>query len=204
MAAFRNSASDASSHPVLTEYQSDLHRFAHQAAIRVEQDRQVALPQDAQELPEPLGGTLIESALPAIHSVQPRPQAFGSPMATTKIIGSLRTFANRGSSSLGSSLAAIETAGRQQSAAATHRINLPIITPLRAEDRLSYYASIDHLMLLDQLAISIPGIEAAVIRHFQKLMCCSCRRRMPAPYSPASTPAAHAPRAAMLPRRRAA
>src|SRR5690242_260200 len=37
--------------------------------------------------------------------------------------------------SLGSSLAAIETAGRQQSAAATHRINLRIITPLRAEDR---------------------------------------------------------------------
>jgi hypothetical protein len=44
----------------------------------------------------------------------------------------------------------------------------------------SYYASIDHLMLLDRLAISIPGTEAAVIRHFQKLMCCSCRRRMPA------------------------
>jgi len=65
MAAFRNSASDASSHPVLTEYQSDLHRFAHQAAIRVEQDRQVALRQDGQELPEPLGGTLIESALPS-------------------------------------------------------------------------------------------------------------------------------------------
>ena len=34
----------------------------------------------------------------------------------------------------------------------------------------SYYASIDHLMLLDQLAISIPGSEAAVIRHFQKRM----------------------------------
>jgi hypothetical protein len=72
------------------------------------------------------------------------------------------------SSSLGSSLAAIETAGRQQSAAATHRMNLRIITPLRAEDRLSYYASIDHLMLLDRLAISVPGTEAAVIRHFQK------------------------------------
>ena len=33
-----------------------------------------------------------------------------------------------------------------------------------------YYASIDHLMLLDQLAISIPTSEAAVIRHFQKCM----------------------------------
>jgi hypothetical protein len=32
----------------------------------------------------------------------------------------------------------------------------------------SYYAPIDHLMLLDQLAISIAGAEAAVIRHFQK------------------------------------
>jgi hypothetical protein len=32
-----------------------------------------------------------------------------------------------------------------------------------------YYASIDHLMLLDQLAI-IPGTEAAVIRHLQKRM----------------------------------
>jgi hypothetical protein len=32
----------------------------------------------------------------------------------------------------------------------------------------SYYASIDHLMLPGQLAISIPGTEAAVIRHFQK------------------------------------
>src|SRR5262249_53009239 len=72
---------------------------------------------------------------PAIHSVQPRPQAFGSPVATTKIIGSLRTFASARSSSLGSSLAAIETTGRQQSAAAVHHINLPIITLLRAEDR---------------------------------------------------------------------
>jgi hypothetical protein len=35
-------------------------------------------------------------------------------------------------------------------------------------DVKSYYASIDHLMLLDQLAISIPGAEAAVIRHVQK------------------------------------
>jgi len=34
----------------------------------------------------------------------------------------------------------------------------------------SYYASIDHLMLLDQLAILIPRSEAAVIRHFQKRM----------------------------------
>ena len=34
----------------------------------------------------------------------------------------------------------------------------------------SYYASIDHLMLLDQLAISIPRTEAAVIRHFQEHM----------------------------------
>ena len=34
-----------------------------------------------------------------------------------------------------------------------------------------YYASIDHLMLLDQLAISIPRTEAAVIRHhFQERM----------------------------------
>src|SRR6516165_5094040 len=65
MAPFRNSASDAGSHPVLTEYQSDLHRFAQQAAIRVEEDRQVALRQDGQELSEPLGGTLIESALPS-------------------------------------------------------------------------------------------------------------------------------------------
>jgi hypothetical protein len=65
MAAFRNSASDAGSHLVLTQYQSNLHRFAHQAAIRVEEDRQVALRQDGQELPEPLGGTLIESALPS-------------------------------------------------------------------------------------------------------------------------------------------
>jgi hypothetical protein len=32
----------------------------------------------------------------------------------------------------------------------------------------SYYAFIDHLMLLDGLAISIPPTEAAVIRHFQK------------------------------------
>src|SRR5947209_15764246 len=80
----------------------------------------------------------------AIHSLQPRPQAFGSPVATTKIIGSLWTFASKRSSSLGSSLAAIETAGRQQSAAATHRINFRIITPLRVEDRLSYYAFIDH------------------------------------------------------------
>src|SRR5215469_2885434 len=121
MAPFRNGASDAGSHPVLTEYQSDLHRFAHQAAIRVEEDRQVALRQGGQKFPEPLGGTLIESAL---HSVQPRPQAFGSPVATTKIIGSLRTFASRRSSSLGSSFAAIEIAGRQQSTAATHRIKL--------------------------------------------------------------------------------
>src|SRR5215472_7890701 len=65
MAPFRNGASDAGSHPVLTEYQSDLHRFAHQAAIRVEEDRQVALRQDGQKFPEPLGGTLIESALPS-------------------------------------------------------------------------------------------------------------------------------------------
>jgi hypothetical protein len=49
----------------------------------------------------------------------------------------------------------------------------------------SYYAPIDHLMLLDQLAISIAGAEAAVIRHFHKRIpiCCSCRRRMPAPSS---------------------
>src|SRR6516165_4802883 len=65
MAPFRNSASDAGSHPVLTEYQSDLHRFAQQATIRVEEDWQVALHQDGQELSEPLGGTLIESALPS-------------------------------------------------------------------------------------------------------------------------------------------
>src|SRR5262249_12000988 len=71
----------------------------------------------------------------AIHSEQPRPQAFGSPMATTKIIGSLRIFASTRSSSLGSSLAAIETVGRQHSAAAMHHINLRIITPLRAADR---------------------------------------------------------------------
>jgi hypothetical protein len=32
----------------------------------------------------------------------------------------------------------------------------------------SYYASIDHLMLLHRLAISIPRTEAAVIRHFQE------------------------------------
>jgi hypothetical protein len=36
-----------------------------QAAIRVEEDRQVALRQDGQELPEPPGGTLIKSALPS-------------------------------------------------------------------------------------------------------------------------------------------
>src|SRR6266566_1975703 len=70
---------------------------------------------------------------PAIHSLQPRPQAFGSPVATTKIIGSLRTFASTRSSSLGSSLAAIVTTGRQQSAAITHCINLRLIVPLRAE-----------------------------------------------------------------------
>jgi hypothetical protein len=34
----------------------------------------------------------------------------------------------------------------------------------------SYYAFIDHLMLLDRLAISIPRTEAAVIRHPQKRM----------------------------------
>ena len=34
----------------------------------------------------------------------------------------------------------------------------------------SYYASIDHLMLLDQLAISIPRTEAAARRHFQERM----------------------------------
>jgi hypothetical protein len=62
MAPFRNSASHAGSHPVLTQYRSYLHRFAHQAPIRVEEDRQVALHQGGQELPEPLGGTLIESA----------------------------------------------------------------------------------------------------------------------------------------------
>ena len=72
---------------------------------------------------------------PAIHSVQPRPQAFSSPVATTKIIGLLRTFASRRSSSLGSSLAAIETTGRQQSATAIHRINLQIIVPFLAEHR---------------------------------------------------------------------
>jgi hypothetical protein len=45
----------------------------------------------------------------------------------------------------------------------------------------SYYASIDHLMLLDQLAISIPRTEAAVTATSRSacLMCCSCRRRMP-------------------------
>jgi len=37
-------------------------------------------------------------------------------------LGSLRTFASMRSSSLGSSLAAIETAGREQSAAVIHRI----------------------------------------------------------------------------------
>jgi len=45
--------------------QSDLHRFAQQAAIRVEEDRQVAFRQYGQELSEPLGGTLIESAFPS-------------------------------------------------------------------------------------------------------------------------------------------
>src|SRR5262249_2645209 len=34
-----------------------------QAAIRVEEDRQVALRQDGQKLPEPLGGPLIKCAL---------------------------------------------------------------------------------------------------------------------------------------------
>jgi hypothetical protein len=34
-----------------------------QAAIRVEEDRQVALRQYGQEIPEPLGGTLIKFAL---------------------------------------------------------------------------------------------------------------------------------------------
>jgi len=37
-------------------------------------------------------------------------------------------------------------------------------------DVKSYYASIDHLMLLDQLAISIPRTEAAARRHFQERM----------------------------------
>jgi hypothetical protein len=37
---------------------------------------------------------------------------------------------------LGSSLAAIETAGRQENAAVTHRINLRIIVPFRAEHRV--------------------------------------------------------------------
>ena len=85
---------------------------------------------------------------PAIHSVQPRPQAFGSPVTITKISGSLRTFASWRSSSLGSSLAAIATTGMQQSAAATQRINLQIIIPLRIEHRGEIdYASIDRLML---------------------------------------------------------
>src|SRR5262249_15921403 len=71
----------------------------------------------------------------AIHSAQPRPQAFGSPVATAKIIGSFWTFASKRSSSLGSSFAAIATIGRQQSATVIHRINLRIITLLRAENR---------------------------------------------------------------------
>jgi hypothetical protein len=48
----------------------------------------------------------------------------------------------------------------------------------------SYYAPVDHLMLLDQLAISIAGAEAgdpSLPSAF--LICCSCRRRMPAPSS---------------------
>jgi hypothetical protein len=48
---------------------------------------------------------------PAIHSLQPRPQAFGSPVARIKTIGSFLTFASRRSISLGSSLAAMEIAG---------------------------------------------------------------------------------------------
>jgi hypothetical protein len=60
---------------------------------------------------------------PAIHSLQPRPQAFGSPVARIKIIGSFLTFASRRSISLGSSLAAMEIAGMQQSAATTNRVN---------------------------------------------------------------------------------
>jgi hypothetical protein len=61
----------------------------------------------------------------------------GSPVATTKINGSLWTFASSRSISLGSSPAAIATTGRQQSTAATHRINLSSIIPLRAEHRMS-------------------------------------------------------------------
>src|SRR5262249_50131504 len=65
MAPLRNSASDTGSHPVLTQYHSDLHRLAQQAAIRVEEDRQIALRQGGQEFAETLGGTLIKSALPS-------------------------------------------------------------------------------------------------------------------------------------------
>src|SRR5262249_50025382 len=101
---------------------------------------------------------------PAIHSLQPCPQAFGSPVATTKIIGSLRTFASWRSSSWGSLLAAIETAGRQQSAAATHCINLRIIYCfVLSTDLKCYYASINHLMLLDQLAVHIRDRRALKI-----------------------------------------
>src|SRR5215472_6025848 len=124
MAPFRNSASDAGSHPALTEYQSDLHCFAHQTAIGVEEDRQVAFAKTVKNSRNRWAAPSSNLPSPAIHSLQPFPQAFGSPVATTKIIGSLRTFASIRSSSLGSSFAAIETAGRQQSAAATHRRNL--------------------------------------------------------------------------------
>src|ERR1700732_2005604 len=79
-------------------------------------------------LPPAAGGERAEAAAgnwpsPAIHSLQPRPQAFGSPVARIKTIGSFLTFASRRSISLGSSLAAMEIAGMQQSAATTNRVN---------------------------------------------------------------------------------
>src|SRR3984893_14313835 len=79
-------------------------------------------------LPPAAGGERAEAEAgnwpsPAIHSLQPRPQAFGSPVARIKTIGSFLTFASRRSISLGSSLAAMEIAGRQQSAATTNRVN---------------------------------------------------------------------------------
>src|SRR5262249_15330651 len=81
--------------------------------------------------------------------------------------GSFRIFASTRSSSLGSSLAAIETAGRQQSAAVIHRINLRIIVPLRAEHLAlrGFYAAVAtsreghrHVQILNAVKTSQVGL----------------------------------------------
>jgi hypothetical protein len=80
-------------------------------------------------------------------------------VTTIKTIGSLRTFASRRSNSLGSSLAAIETAGRQQSAAVIHRINFRIIVRFLLSTVYAkfYYAFIDHSAGNDQLRLAHQG-----------------------------------------------